>query len=378
MNSFLYRDLVRDWSGSQANVDAYELDAAQSLVKIQQPQSQSSLRLNASGLNCMLDGQCQEARTKECTDKCHSCEAPRDCDGGDFCDPRSVCSDPNCHEDGLQPDACIPCQFHEVVPGSVDDGYSRFPPPLRSCQPQGAWLEQPADTKLPWYLSSMQSHPQGFNAGAFPDSDFAYQYCGGHGPSPTVDDDFYFDQDSQYPLVGAPLLAQNPPTSYPHSAIALNNQVHPGQLQTSMGLQNQRHPRPRTPLAEERSTSSYSHDSSSFESFENFATTCSRPHSRSSTMSSVPYILACRWTNKPGASSSECGETFDSANDLHSHIMDKHVGLMGGRGRFKAEKEPMICRWKGCRAATEQKRWTALQHVKDHMVCHSGGKEKCF
>ncbi|MCJ1444450.1 MAG: hypothetical protein MMC23_004952 [Stictis urceolatum] len=223
----------------------------------------------------------------------------------------------------------------------------------------------------------MQSHPQGFNSGAFPDSDFAYQYCGGHGPSPTVDDDFYFDQDSQYPLVGAPLLAQNPPTSYPHSAIALNNQVHPGQLQTSMGLQNQRHPRPRTPLAEERSTSSYSHDSSSFESFENFATTCSRPHSRSSTMSSVPYILACRWTNKPGASSSECGETFDSANDLHSHIMDKHVGLMGGRGRFKAEKEPMICRWKGCRAATEQKRWTALQHVKDHMVCHSGVRETC-
>jgi Zinc finger, C2H2 type len=87
------------------------------------------------------------------------------------------------------------------------------------------------------------------------------------------------------------------------------------------------------------------------------------------------FGLSCRWLVNDVDDSKLCDCVFKSREELHRHIVEDHVKAIKKRGVPTTLLVP-VCRWHGCESARKKKAFK-LQHLKDHIVCHSKLRMRC-
>lgn len=85
--------------------------------------------------------------------------------------------------------------------------------------------------------------------------------------------------------------------------------------------------------------------------------------------------LQCRWMCSHSSDPKLCGHHFKTRQELHHHIIEEHVKPIKARGVLTSALNPVCC-WHGCDSA-KRKKIFKLQHLKDHILCHSKLRVKC-
>ena len=93
----------------------------------------------------------------------------------------------------------------------------------------------------------------------------------------------------------------------------------------------------------------------------------------STTPKNLPKKFVCCWMM--GGPMSLCLCAFASPWELQAHVEDNHLAACGDQ-LHGDRASCSLCLWRGCPAASSQKKWRQLQHLKDHIRTHTKRKWK--